>query len=74
MSGRQFVETLKQLGYPKANSLDPNGLEWMFESEELVIVLNRIETVQVWLSNFTLCFTNWPINRLARGVVISNSK
>lgn len=40
MSGRQFVETLKQLGYPKANSLDPNGLEWMFESEELVPFLD----------------------------------
>lgn len=40
MSGRQFVETLKQLAYPKAHSLDPSGLEWMFECEELVPFLD----------------------------------
>lgn len=40
MSGQQFVETLKQLGYQKARSLDPNGLEWMFECEDLVPFLD----------------------------------
>lgn len=40
MSGRQFVETLKQLGYPKAGSLDPNGLEWLFECDAMVPFLD----------------------------------
>ncbi|XP_060080706.1 HAUS augmin-like complex subunit 3 [Ylistrum balloti] len=33
MSGRQFVDTLIQLGYPKAESLDPQSFEWMFEGD-----------------------------------------
>ncbi|XP_048255738.1 HAUS augmin-like complex subunit 3 isoform X1 [Haliotis rufescens] len=33
MSGRQFLETLKQLDYPNADSLDPQMFNWMFENE-----------------------------------------
>lgn len=33
MSGRQFIDTLKQLGYPKADTEDPNAFDWMFENE-----------------------------------------
>lgn len=31
MSGLQFIKTLKHIGYPKADSLSPRGLDWMFE-------------------------------------------
>ncbi|XP_067677950.1 HAUS augmin-like complex subunit 3 [Haliotis asinina] len=33
MSGRQFLETLKQLDYPNADSLDPQMFNWMFEND-----------------------------------------
>ncbi|XP_021377275.1 HAUS augmin-like complex subunit 3 [Mizuhopecten yessoensis] len=40
MSGRQFVDTLVQLGYPKAESLDPQSFEWMFEGDGVVSFLD----------------------------------
>jgi len=39
MSGKQLVETLKCLDYPGVESLDPNALDYMFENEEVVPVL-----------------------------------
>ncbi|KAK3601506.1 hypothetical protein CHS0354_027652 [Potamilus streckersoni] len=35
MKGKQLVQTLLQLGHPKADSLDSQGLDWMFENEAL---------------------------------------
>ena len=31
-SSRQLIETLRQIGYPHADSLDPNSIEWSFEN------------------------------------------
>ncbi|KAK7502242.1 hypothetical protein BaRGS_00006606 [Batillaria attramentaria] len=33
MSSQQFIETLKLIGYPKADSLNARALDWMFEDE-----------------------------------------
>ncbi|XP_035699527.1 HAUS augmin-like complex subunit 3 [Branchiostoma floridae] len=33
MSGRQFLETLKQIGYPKSHDYQPDDFDWLFESE-----------------------------------------
>ena len=35
MSGEQLVETLSELNFPGASSLDAQGLDWMFENESL---------------------------------------
>ncbi|NWQ68695.1 HAUS3 protein, partial [Neopipo cinnamomea] len=32
--GKDFVETLKKIGYPKANELNGEDFDWMFESSE----------------------------------------
>ncbi|NXT70091.1 HAUS3 protein, partial [Chaetops frenatus] len=32
--GKDFVETLKKIGYPKADELDGEDFDWMFESSE----------------------------------------
>ncbi|XP_059173797.1 HAUS augmin-like complex subunit 3 [Physella acuta] len=32
MSSHQFIETLKRIGYPGSNALDPLALEWAFEN------------------------------------------
>ncbi|XP_069125959.1 HAUS augmin-like complex subunit 3 [Argopecten irradians] len=40
MSGRQFVDTLVRLGYPKAKSLDPQSFDWMFEGESVISFLD----------------------------------
>lgn len=36
MNAEKFTDTLRQLGYPNASSLDPTSLEWMFENEKLL--------------------------------------
>ncbi|NWR91080.1 HAUS3 protein, partial [Furnarius figulus] len=33
-SGKDFVETLKKMGYPKAEELNGDDFDWMFESSE----------------------------------------
>ncbi|XP_019632576.1 PREDICTED: HAUS augmin-like complex subunit 3 [Branchiostoma belcheri] len=33
MSGRQFLDTLKQIGYPKSHDYQPDDFDWLFESE-----------------------------------------
>ncbi|XP_066297870.1 HAUS augmin-like complex subunit 3 [Branchiostoma lanceolatum] len=33
MSGRQFLDTLKQIGYQKSNDYQPDDFDWLFESE-----------------------------------------
>ncbi|XP_076440782.1 HAUS augmin-like complex subunit 3 [Babylonia areolata] len=40
MSGQQFIETLKQIGYPKAQALSPRGFDWMFEDEAVLPFLS----------------------------------
>jgi hypothetical protein len=32
MSGEEFVATLRELGYPKADKLDGGSLDWSFEN------------------------------------------
>ncbi|XP_050403167.2 HAUS augmin-like complex subunit 3 [Patella vulgata] len=40
MSGRQILETLRQLGYPKVDELDPQMFDWLFEKESIVPFLD----------------------------------
>lgn len=39
MSGKQFVETLRRIGYPGADDLDGQSLDWIFDNEEFLPVL-----------------------------------
>ncbi|NWI47867.1 HAUS3 protein, partial [Picathartes gymnocephalus] len=39
--GKDFVETLKKIGYPKADELDGEDFDWMFESSEDKSFLDR---------------------------------
>ncbi|KAK7100825.1 HAUS augmin-like complex subunit 3 [Littorina saxatilis] len=40
MSGQQFIETLQQIGYPKASSLSAKTFDWMFEDENVLPFLS----------------------------------
>ena len=40
MSGEQLVNKLQELSFPGAESLDPQGLDWMFENEALQPMLD----------------------------------
>jgi len=40
MSGAQLVERLRVLGYPGADRLDPQSLDWMFEVEAAAPMLH----------------------------------
>lgn len=40
MSGSQFVETLRQLGYSKAKTMDAKGYDWLFENKEIAPFLD----------------------------------
>ena len=40
MSGADFVELLKRISYPKADSLDKSSFDWMFENEATLPFLN----------------------------------
>jgi hypothetical protein len=33
MSGKQLLETLRQIGYPNAANLSARSFDWMFEDE-----------------------------------------
>ena len=44
MSGAQFLHTLKELGYPGADSLDAQSLDWMFENRAIVPFLDWFST------------------------------
>ncbi|NXK86466.1 HAUS3 protein, partial [Formicarius rufipectus] len=37
--GKDFVETLKKIGYPKADELNGEDFDWMFESSEIRLFL-----------------------------------
>ena len=36
MSGQRFLETLRQLGYPKTDELDAESFDWMFENDDIL--------------------------------------
>ena len=40
MSSQQFVRTLQQVGYPKADSLNASTFDWMFEDEAVLPFLS----------------------------------
>ena len=40
MNGTAFVDKLKSLGYPDAEELDGESLDWMFENEEALPFLH----------------------------------
>ena len=38
--GRRFVDTLKNLGYPKSHDLQTEAFDWMFENEAVAPFLD----------------------------------
>lgn len=36
MNGKQFLSTLRSIGYPGADELDGTSLDWIFDKEELL--------------------------------------
>ncbi|KAI8497777.1 regulation of response to stimulus [Branchiostoma belcheri] len=40
MSGRQFLDTLKQIGYPKSHDYQPDDFDWLFERRTSRVLLS----------------------------------